>query len=257
MHTLKIVFLLILAFMLFRLTGMMRYQKTFHYFLTVVLVVFVIYQAFYRGMYYPNILLEVFVATIIGFVLAFTYKPKKRRVMPPMKPIERPVPPVKKETKKSVATKVAPKRKAKKVTKKSAKKITKKTAKKVTTKKVTAKKAPKRTTKKAAKKSAKKASKKTAKKVTKKVAKKTVKKVASKKTKSSRSKAMDAKLIACNQEHELGTVLSHFNKKNTIENRKALQNLCKHFKDLKTYKPHNRVNFYRYLETSTAFKKLR
>ena len=58
----------------------------------------------------------------------------------------------------------------------------------------------------------------------------------------------DANLIACNEDHELKYVLKKFNKNDSDENVKKLRAKCKEFKKDDDYKPHNRKNFYKYLD---------
>lgn len=58
----------------------------------------------------------------------------------------------------------------------------------------------------------------------------------------------DANLVACEQEHEMKTVLEHFKKSAGKENLGAMHDACKAFKADDAFKPHNRESFYRYLE---------
>ncbi len=84
-------------------------------------------------------------------------------------------------------------------------------------------------------------------------AKKTIKKEKKTTTKNS---SKDANLVACNQEHEMATILKNFNKVNSKENREVMKKLCKQFKLLESKKPHNRDNFYKYIKTLAEFKTL-
>ncbi len=58
----------------------------------------------------------------------------------------------------------------------------------------------------------------------------------------------DRNMVACEEDHELITVLKHFKKRQTQKNVDLMRNLCKSHKANDTYKPHNRDSFYRYLE---------
>lgn len=58
----------------------------------------------------------------------------------------------------------------------------------------------------------------------------------------------DANLVACNEDHEMKTVLGKFKKSQGHENVEAMRDACKKFKADDAYKPHNRESFYKYLE---------
>lgn len=68
----------------------------------------------------------------------------------------------------------------------------------------------------------------------------------------------DKHLVACEQEHEMVTVLKHFKKGSVKENVAKMQDACRAWKkDSGTkYKPKNRTSFYRYLEEKGILHKL-
>ena len=57
----------------------------------------------------------------------------------------------------------------------------------------------------------------------------------------------DRNMVACDEDHELITVLRHFEKRQTTKNIDLMRNLCKSHKAADAFKPHNRESFYRYL----------
>jgi len=68
---------------------------------------------------------------------------------------------------------------------------------------------------------------------------------------SARSRAMDAKLVACTQEHEMRTVLKAHGLRGTKGNVKRMQDACRRFKADRT-RTHNRSEFYRWLAETGA-----
>ncbi len=83
-----------------------------------------------------------------------------------------------------------------------------------------------------------------------KVAEKTVEKASEKKAATTGiiERTHDAKLIACSQEHEIKAVLKHFEKRQTNDNVEIMTKACKDFKANAELKPHNRDNFYAFIE---------
>lgn len=69
----------------------------------------------------------------------------------------------------------------------------------------------------------------------------------------------DKHLVACEQEHEMVTVLKHFKKGSAKENIEAMRNACRSWKKDASpkYKPKNRVAFYKYLEEKGILGKLK
>lgn len=57
----------------------------------------------------------------------------------------------------------------------------------------------------------------------------------------------DKNLVACEEDHEMKTVLKHFKKRETNANVERLRGHCKSHKKDDSYKPHNRDSFYRYI----------
>lgn len=232
-------------------------------------VSFTLYASLFKDALYFNILFELFVAALLGLVLSLVHKEKvARKIRPPKKPAVvvkeiKEVKPVSaanevKQESKPIVRKVA-KSPAKKAT---TKKTTKKVAKKTSTRKKAAKKVAKKSTaKKVAKKSSKK---KAAKKATKskstkkKVTKKAPAKKSSKKTPSStaRGNRADANLISFTQNHELNYVLRKYGKRLTVTNRALLREVGVRFKKNTQFKPHNRENFYKYVERYSSMNQL-
>ena len=68
----------------------------------------------------------------------------------------------------------------------------------------------------------------------------------------------DKHLVACEQEHEMVTVLKHFKKGSSKENVDKMQNACRSWKKDggAKYKPKNRDNFYKYLQEKGILGKL-
>jgi hypothetical protein len=68
----------------------------------------------------------------------------------------------------------------------------------------------------------------------------------------------DKHLVACEQEHEMATILKHFKKGTSKENIDKMQNACRAWKKDSSakYKPKNRDNFYKYLEEKGILHKL-
>ena len=68
----------------------------------------------------------------------------------------------------------------------------------------------------------------------------------------------DKHLVACEQEHEMITVLKHFKKGSSKENVDKMQNACRSWKKDSgaKYKPKNRDNFYKYLQEKGVLGKL-
>lgn len=68
----------------------------------------------------------------------------------------------------------------------------------------------------------------------------------------------DKHLVACEQEHEMATVLKHFKKGTSKENVDKMQTACRTWKKDSgaKYKPKNRDNFYKYLEEKGILRKL-
>ena len=64
--------------------------------------------------------------------------------------------------------------------------------------------------------------------------------------------AQDRDLVACEEEHEMEYILHKHGKRVTKENIIALQEHCRYFKGLPDHGPHNRTNFYRYLDLTDA-----
>ena len=63
------------------------------------------------------------------------------------------------------------------------------------------------------------------------------------------------KQLVSTQEHELNYLLEKWEKRKTAENRKILAEKIHEFKAVKSYAPHNRENFYKYV-ASKKIKKL-
>ena len=63
----------------------------------------------------------------------------------------------------------------------------------------------------------------------------------------------DGALVACEEEHEMEFILQKFGKRCTKENIEKLQEHCRYFKGLPDHAPHNRENFYRYLDLADIF----
>ncbi|HOJ49725.1 MAG TPA: hypothetical protein PKW55_02835 [Spirochaetota bacterium] len=59
--------------------------------------------------------------------------------------------------------------------------------------------------------------------------------------------ASDKDLVS-KEEHELNYVLKKYNKRQTKENREKLVESLDNFNKDSNYKPHNRENFYKYIE---------
>ena len=68
----------------------------------------------------------------------------------------------------------------------------------------------------------------------------------------------DKHLVACEQTHELTTVLKHFKKSNNANNFEKIQNACRAWKkDTNAkYKPKNREKFYKYLTEKGILSKI-
>lgn len=68
----------------------------------------------------------------------------------------------------------------------------------------------------------------------------------------------DKHLVACEQEHEMVTVLKHFKKGFSKENVDKMQNACRAWKKDATtkYKPKNRDTFYKYLQEKGILSKI-
>lgn len=58
----------------------------------------------------------------------------------------------------------------------------------------------------------------------------------------------DRDMIACDQAHEMESVLRYFGKSRSKDNIAKMQDICKAFKKDASVKPHNRSSFYEYLE---------
>jgi|GEM_PF-55779 len=67
--------------------------------------------------------------------------------------------------------------------------------------------------------------------------------------------ASDRDLVS-NEDHELNYLLQKWEKKQTKENREILSNCLKEFKSNEDYKPHNRENFYKYIDDKKIKKLL-
>jgi hypothetical protein len=67
----------------------------------------------------------------------------------------------------------------------------------------------------------------------------------------------DWELVACEQDHEMIYILGLYGKSATQVNILDLRTKCKSFKADSNYAPHNRVNFYKYLETRYGWRKVR
>lgn len=68
--------------------------------------------------------------------------------------------------------------------------------------------------------------------------------------------AHDRELVACEEEHEIEYILKKFGKRTTKENIAILQEHCRYFKGLPDHGPHNRKNFYRYLDLTDILLEL-
>jgi len=62
----------------------------------------------------------------------------------------------------------------------------------------------------------------------------------------------DRELVACNEQHEMEYILRKYFKRSTNDNIEKMTGLCKSFKNNDQYKPHNRDNFYKYLDQEKA-----
>ena len=58
----------------------------------------------------------------------------------------------------------------------------------------------------------------------------------------------DKDQIACEQEHEIEYVLKKLGKSRCKENIDRLKEACRNFKHAEEYQPHNRDQFYKYLD---------
>lgn len=58
----------------------------------------------------------------------------------------------------------------------------------------------------------------------------------------------DRDQVACEEDHEVMYVLKKYEKRQTKENLGKLRDHCRAFKKDDGYKPHNRENFYKYIE---------
>ncbi|MCA9478251.1 MAG: hypothetical protein KC535_03840 [Nanoarchaeota archaeon] len=67
----------------------------------------------------------------------------------------------------------------------------------------------------------------------------------------------DANLIAFNEDHEVDTVLKHFNIEPSQEARDQLKEIGLSWKKDEEWKPHNRKNFYAYVEKTKALDSLK
>jgi hypothetical protein len=65
----------------------------------------------------------------------------------------------------------------------------------------------------------------------------------------------DHELVACEEDHEMEYILRLYGKSETQANILDLRSKCRSFKADKGYAPHNRSNFYRYLETKYGWRK--
>ncbi len=71
------------------------------------------------------------------------------------------------------------------------------------------------------------------------------------------SRQRDANLIAFTQDHEVDGVLKKFGKQANEENREQLKEIGLSWKKKASQKPHNRKNFYAYVEKNNALKSLK
>lgn len=67
---------------------------------------------------------------------------------------------------------------------------------------------------------------------------------------------MSDKNLVSKEDHELETILKRYGKRTTEANKDILSEAIDDFKDDEHYSPHNRENFYLYLETSDYFARL-
>ena len=58
---------------------------------------------------------------------------------------------------------------------------------------------------------------------------------------------MSEKNLISKQDHELETILKHYDKRTTTSNKNQLKKIIDEFKNDDNYYPHNRENFYLYL----------
>ena len=232
-QSLKYLLVLALAALLFAVTTVRPARsdmRDFNFLFFGTAVVFTLYASLFKASLYFNILFELFVAACIGFLLSILYREPRRKmkILPPRKPDMEPRVVLEEQV---ISTPVVESTKTKKVVRKVAKKAPKRAKKKVvkkTTKKKVAKKkvAPKKTTKRATKKSA------------------------------SRSIKADRNLISFNEIHEVNYLLRKFNRRITAANRLVLEKEGAKFKSLKSYAPHNRQSFYKYMKDKKLLAKL-
>lgn len=216
----KLFLLIVLSFMLFNVTIVKKVKTIYHRFniiFAMSMVVFVVYVLFFKSVLYPQVRLMFFLGSLIGLAMALYYAPKKRKMMRPPKPM---------------------------IIRQVAKEPTKEA--KETTVVATAQKKPAKTTKKKV----------VTKKSTKKVAKKTTKKSTKKTTKKSSRKSTDAKLISFSKDHEVAYLLRKHKKRITKANKDVLKAEGKKFKSMKSFKPHNRDSFYKYMKQYKVLSKL-
>ena len=66
----------------------------------------------------------------------------------------------------------------------------------------------------------------------------------------------DHDLVACEQDHEMMYILQIYGKAQTQSNLLDIRSKCRAFKQDYSYSPHNRANFYRYLENKYGWRKV-
>jgi hypothetical protein len=62
----------------------------------------------------------------------------------------------------------------------------------------------------------------------------------------------DKDLVACEQDHEMNTILARYGKRQTTVNRERLRVHCRKWKATPSYSPHNRGSFYRYIDNNNV-----
>lgn len=68
--------------------------------------------------------------------------------------------------------------------------------------------------------------------------------------------ASDHDLVACEQEHEMQYILRIYGKTQTQMDLLDIRSKCRAFKQDIMYSPHNRANFYKYLENKYGWRKV-
>ena len=68
--------------------------------------------------------------------------------------------------------------------------------------------------------------------------------------------ASDQDPVACNEAHEMEFILTKYSKRTNNQNILKLSEHCKSYRTNDSYIPHNRENFYLYIEKKDVLKEL-